>query len=288
VNPAPDVLELRDLSIRYGATTAVDRVDVRVGRGEIVGVIGESGSGKSTIALAAQGLLPTAADVEASVLTVAGHDVLDFSERDWCAIRGKDTTMVFQEPMSALNPCQRIGRQIEEVLLLHGVSDRAGARTRALEVLRQVHMPDAERRLRYYPHQLSGGQRQRVVIAMALAARPSLIVADEPTTALDVTVQAQILQLLREARDATGAGVLFISHDLGVIGQVCDRVYVVYRGRVVESGPSHRVLTDPRHPYTTALLRSIPRPGVAPRTPLAVISPEDHLEDVAPVLEVAS
>jgi len=278
-------LSLRELTIRYGSTVAVDRVDVTVGRGEIVGVIGESGSGKSTLALAAQGLLPAVADVEAGEMSIAGHDVTQFSEADWCRIRGKDTSMVFQEPMSALNPCQRIGRQIEEVLLLHGLADKRSAATRALEVLRLVRMPDAERRLRYYPHQLSGGQRQRVVIAIALAANPSLIVADEPTTALDVTVQAQVLDLLREARDVTGAGVLFISHDLGVVGQLCDRVYVVYRGRVVESGVTSRVLGDPRHPYTRALLQSIPRPGIPARTPLAVIRPEDHLEDVPAELE---
>jgi len=283
-----NALSLGNLTVTYsgrgGDHVAVRDVDLHVGDGEIVGVIGESGSGKSTIALAAQGLLPDTARVQARELSVAGHDVAGFSEDDWCRIRGKDTAMVFQEPMSALNPCQRIGRQIAEVLRLHGLADRRTARARALEALRQVRMPDPERRLDHYPHQLSGGQRQRVVIAIALIANPSLIVADEPTTALDVTVQAGILDLLRSARDTTGAGVLFISHDLGVVSRVCDRVSVMYRGRVVESGAAQRLLRDPQHPYTRALLGSSPGPGVAPRAPLAVIDPSQHLEQIPAVV----
>ncbi|MFB4351614.1 ABC transporter ATP-binding protein [Microbacterium sp. LS_15] len=284
-----DALRVDDLSIAYGgAPPSVSGVSLRVRKGEIVGVIGESGSGKSSIALAMMGLLPDSARVTARRLDVAGKDMNDAGERDWAKIRGLAASMVFQEPMSALNPCMRIGAQIAEVLQIHGKADRRQARSRALEILRLVQMPDAEKRLDYYPHQLSGGQRQRVVIAIAVAAGPDLLVADEPTTALDVTVQAQILDLIRTLRDETGMGVLFISHDLGVIGQLCERVAVMYRGRVVESGSARRVLDDPRHPYTRALLESIPRPSVPVRSPLAVIPAVNDFAEVAPVLEEAS
>ena len=281
-----DALHVEGLSIAYGgAAPSVQDVSLRVGPGEIVGVIGESGSGKSSIALAMTGLLPDSATVTASRLDVAGTDMQGATERDWSGLRGARASMVFQEPMSALNPCMRIGAQIAEVLRIHGVADKRQARARALEILHLVRMPDAERRLGYYPHQLSGGQRQRVVIAIAVAAGPTLLVADEPTTALDVTVQAQILELLRTLRDETGMGVLFISHDLGVIGQLCERVAVMYRGRIVETGRAERVLADPQHPYTRALLESIPRPSVPVRSPLAVIPVDNDFAEAPAVLE---
>jgi len=281
-----DALHVEGLSIAYGgAAPSVQDVSLRVGPGEIVGVIGESGSGKSSIALAMMGLLPDSATVTASRLDVAGTDMQGATERDWSGLRGARASMVFQEPMSALNPCMRIGAQIAEVLRIHGVADKRQARARALEILHLVRMPDAERRLGYYPHQLSGGQRQRVVIAIAVAAGPTLLVADEPTTALDVTVQAQILELLRTLRDETGMGVLFISHDLGVIGQLCERVAVMYRGRIVETGRAERVLADPQHPYTRALLESIPRPSVPVRSPLAVIPVDNDFVEAPAVLE---
>ncbi|WP_228498097.1 ABC transporter ATP-binding protein [Plantibacter sp. VKM Ac-2876] len=281
-----DALHVEGLSIAYGgAAPSVQDVSLRVGPGEIVGVIGESGSGKSSIALAMMGLLPDSATVTASRLDVAGTDMQGATERDWSGLRGTRASMVFQEPMSALNPCMRIGAQIAEVLRIHGVADKRQARARALEILHLVRMPDAERRLGYYPHQLSGGQRQRVVIAIAVAAGPTLLVADEPTTALDVTVQAQILELLRTLRDETGMGVLFISHDLGVIGQLCERVAVMYRGRIVETGRAERVLADPQHPYTRALLESIPRPSVPVRSPLAVIPVDNDFAEAPAVLE---
>jgi peptide/nickel transport system ATP-binding protein len=281
-----DALHVEGLSIAYGgAAPSVQDVSLRVGPGEIVGVIGESGSGKSSIALAMMGLLPDSATVTASRIEVAGADMQDATERDWSKLRGARASMVFQEPMSALNPCMRIGAQIAEVLRIHGVADKRQARARALEILHLVRMPDAERRLAYYPHQLSGGQRQRVVIAIAVAAGPTLLVADEPTTALDVTVQAQILELLRTLRDETGMGVLFISHDLGVIGQLCERVAVMYRGRIVETGRAERVLADPQHPYTRALLESIPRPSVPVRSPLAVIPADNDFAEAPAVLE---
>ncbi|HXH32993.1 MAG TPA: ABC transporter ATP-binding protein [Plantibacter sp.] len=288
MNRDVDALRVEGLSIAYGgAAPSVSDVSLRVRAGEIVGVIGESGSGKSSIALAMMGLLPDSAKVTSSSMTVAGADMQDAEESDWAAVRGVRASMVFQEPMSALNPCMRIGAQIAEVLRIHGVADKKQASARALEILHLVRMPDAERRMRYYPHQLSGGQRQRVVIAIAVAAGPSLLVADEPTTALDVTVQAQILDLLRTLRDETGMGVLFISHDLGVIGQLCERVAVMYRGRVVESGRAADVLADPRHPYTQALLESIPRPSVPVRSTLAVIPADNHFAEVPAVLEEA-
>jgi peptide/nickel transport system ATP-binding protein len=281
-----DALHVEGLSIAYGgAAPSVQDVSLRVGPGEIVGVIGESGSGKSSIALAMMGLLPDSATVTASRLDVAGTDMQGATERDWSTLRGSRASMVFQEPMSALNPCMRIGAQIAEVLRIHGVADKRTARARALEILHLVRMPDAERRLGYYPHQLSGGQRQRVVIAIAVAAGATLLVADEPTTALDVTVQAQILELLRTLRDETGMGVLFISHDLGVVGQLCERVAVMYRGRIVETGRAERVLADPQHPYTKALLESIPRPSVPVRSPLAVIPADNDFADAPAVLE---
>jgi len=284
-----DALTIDGLSIAYGnGPTAVSDICLRVRRGEIVGVIGESGSGKSSVALAALGLLPDSARIDSREMQINGVEVSDFTEAQWAAVRGVEASMVFQEPMSALNPCMRIGAQIEEVLHIHGLADKRTAKARALEMLRLVRMPDPERRLRYYPHQLSGGQRQRVVIAIAMAANPSLLVADEPTTALDVTVQAEILDLIRSLRTETGMGVLFISHDLGVIGQLCDRVYVMYRGRVVESGSAASVLGAPKHPYTRALLESIPRPSVAVREPLAVIPANNGFGDSPVYLEDAS
>jgi peptide/nickel transport system ATP-binding protein len=276
------------LSIGYGeGPDAVSGVSLQVNRSEIVGVIGESGSGKSSVALALLGLLPESARITAGALTIGGADTLSFSEADWCGIRGRSVSMIFQEPMTALNPCQRIGRQIEEVLLIHGLADRFTARERAIALLELVEMPEPQKRVRYFPHQLSGGQRQRVVIAIAMAADPALLVADEPTTALDVTVQAQVLTLIRDLRDRTGMGVLFISHDLGVIGQLCDRVVVMYRGRVVETGTSAEVLRAPRHPYTRALLESIPRPSIRPREPLQVIAADADFAGAAVELDGA-
>ncbi|MFJ2369332.1 ABC transporter ATP-binding protein [Microbacterium sp. NPDC087665] len=284
-----DALRVEDLSIAYGgAAPSVSEVSLRVRAGEIVGVIGESGSGKSSIALAMMGLLPDSATVTAQAMTVAGSEMKDASERDWGTVRGVRASMVFQEPMSALNPCMRIGAQIAEVLLIHGLADKKAAQAKALDILKLVRMPDPERRMKYYPHQLSGGQRQRVVIAIAVAADPTLLVADEPTTALDVTVQAQILDLIRTLRDETGMGVLFISHDLGVIGQLCERIAVMYRGRIVESGTTQRVLENPQHPYTRALLESIPRPSVPARSALAVIPADNDFDRVPAVLEEAS
>lgn len=269
---AENVLSIRRMDLRYGLRDdVVHDVSLDVARGQIVGLIGESGSGKSSVANAALGLLPDSAVVTAQTLQVCGRDMIGASEREWASVRGKLAGMVFQEPMTALNPCAKVGEQIAEVLRIHGNPSKQERASRSLELLEAVKMPDAARRVEAYPHQLSGGQRQRVVIAMAMAASPGLLVADEATTALDVTVQAKILEIFRELRDSTGVGMLFISHDLGIVSDVCDRVAVMYEGRIVERGPAAELLRAPRHPYTRALLDSLPRRALAPRSRLAVI-----------------
>lgn len=263
------VLDVSELTIGYrGGVVAVKDISFTIGPGEIVGMIGESGSGKSSVALAALGLLPDSAEIVARRLVVAGTDILELGEKELGAVRGAQAAMVFQEPMTALNPLIRIGDQISETLRVHGERDSSVRRRRALELLDLVRMPDPARRIDHYPHQLSGGQRQRVVIASAMAARPRLLVADEPTTALDVTVQADVLDLIRSLRDEMGMGVLFITHDLGVVSDLCDRVLVMLRGDMVEQGAVEDILTRPSHPYTRALLDSIPRASIPPRSRL--------------------
>lgn len=267
-----NALTIEGMDLRYGSgPNVVSDVSLTVGGSEIVGLIGESGSGKSSIAHAALGLLPDSAVVAAEKLEVAGRDMIGAGEAAWAEVRGQRAGMVFQEPMTALNPCLRIGDQIAEALFIHGRPSKEEAQARALELLEAVRMPDAKRRISAFPHELSGGQRQRVVIAMAMVAGPRLLVADEATTALDVTVQAQILKIFCDLRDETGIGILFISHDLGIISEVCDRVAVMYQGRIVERGPAAAVLDAPEHPYTRALLESLPRRALLPRSPLATI-----------------
>lgn len=267
-----DALAIEGMDLHYGSgNNVVSDVSLTVGSSEIVGLIGESGSGKSSIAHAALGLLPDSAVVAAERLEVAGRDMIGAKETEWAEVRGRNAGMVFQEPMTALNPCVRIGDQIAEALYIHGHPVKQEADARALELLEAVRMPDAKRRIGAFPHELSGGQRQRVVIAMAMVAGPRLLVADEATTALDVTVQAQILKIFRDLRDETGIGILFISHDLGIVSEVCDRVAVMYQGRIVERGRAAAVLDAPEHPYTRALLESLPRRALSPRSPLATI-----------------
>lgn len=267
-----NALTIEGMDLHYGSANNVVRdVSLCVGSSEIVGLIGESGSGKSSIAHAALGLLPDSATVAAEKLEVAGRDMIGVDESEWADLRGQRAGMVFQEPMTALNPCVRIGDQIAEALYIHGRPTREEAVARAIELLEAVRMPDARHRVRAFPHELSGGQRQRVVIAIAMAAGPRLLVADEATTALDVTVQAQILKIFRDLRDETGVGILFISHDLGIVSEVCDRVAVMYQGRIVEHGQASAVLDAPEHPYTRALLESLPRRALQPRSPLATI-----------------
>ncbi|WP_078849524.1 ABC transporter ATP-binding protein [Streptomyces sp. NRRL F-5126] len=262
-SPAParigdTVLDVRDLRVSFGpGLDAVDGLTLTARRGETVAVVGESGCGKTLSALALSGLLPGSATVTGSAV-LDGLQLVGRSERQWRPLRGAKVSMIFQDAATALNPLMSVGAQIEEVMAIHGTHGRAARRARAVELLTSVGVPDAAVRARSHPHQLSGGMRQRVMIAIALAGSPDLVVADEPTTALDVTVQAQVLALLREStRDAA---VLFITHDMGVVAEIADRVVVMYAGSVVESGPLDEVLQRPHHPYTAALLASVPDP----------------------------
>jgi peptide/nickel transport system ATP-binding protein len=248
------VLTVNRLSVRTGSTILVDDVDLEIRRGERVGLIGESGSGKTLTALGILGLLPDGLSATGTV-RLAGVDpeLLGASERELADIRGRDVAMVFQEPMTALNPSMRVGAQVAEAMTIHGARNGA-ARQAAVELLAQVRLPEPASLARAYPHQLSGGQRQRVVLAIALANDPALLICDEPSTALDVTVQAQVLDLIVNGVEARDAALLFITHDLAVVATVCERVLVMYGGRVVEAGTVHDVLTAPRHPYTRGLL----------------------------------
>ena len=251
-------VRVEDLTVWVGGTEAVRGVSFALEAGARTGLIGESGSGKTLTALAVAGLLPEGLTASGRVV-FEGRDLLRLPEIELCELRGNRLAMVFQEPMTALNPVMRIGEQVAEPLLLHRrVASRAAARAAAVGLLERVRMPDPEEKLRAYPHELSGGQRQRAMIAMAMACSPSLLIADEPTTALDVTVQAQILGLLDELVDEQGATLLLITHDLAVVASTCDHVLVMYGGRIVETGTVDQVFDGPRHPYTRALLDTIP------------------------------
>lgn len=251
------LLDVQRLTVEFGSTAAVRGIDLAIGEGEVLGLVGESGSGKSMTSLAVMGLLPPSARVSGEV-KFDGRDVLKASAEELRQMRGTRMAMIFQEPMTALNPVMRIGDQVAEAVLAHGTSNKKDAAEKALQALRDVAIPDAERRYRDYPHQLSGGQRQRVMIAMAIVNRPALLIADEPTTALDVTVQAQILELLAELRRKFKLAMLFISHDLAVVSQVADRTAVMLGGNIVETGPSKAIFKSPQHAYTVGLLNSVP------------------------------
>jgi dipeptide transport system ATP-binding protein len=273
------LLQVEGLSVtfatRAGPFTAVDDIDIAVDRNEVVAIVGESGSGKSVAMLAVMGLLPWTAKVHARRMAFDGTDLLTLAPRARRDLIGRDLAMVFQEPMSSLNPCFTVGYQIGEALATHLPDlDRKARRTRVIELLDLVGIPDATRRARAFPHQLSGGMCQRVMIAMALACKPRLLIADEPTTALDVTIQAQILDLLLALQRDTGMGLVLITHDLGVVAEMADRVTVQYAGRQVESANAADLFADPHHPYTAALLAALPEhakgctlaaiPGVVP------------------------
>jgi oligopeptide/dipeptide ABC transporter ATP-binding protein len=241
-----------------GPVPAVDDVSFEIHSGETLGLVGESGSGKSVTALSIMRLVQPPGRISAGRIRFNGRDLLDLSERAMHRVRGADIALVFQEPMTALNPVFTIGDQIRETLLVHGRATSLDVQARTLALLEAVRIPDAASRVRDYPHQLSGGMRQRVLIAMALACHPSLVIADEPTTALDATIQAEILDLLREKRATLGLSLLLITHDLGVIAGIADRVAVMYGGRIVEAGPVRDLFHRPQHPYTRGLLASIP------------------------------
>jgi peptide/nickel transport system ATP-binding protein len=240
-------------------THAVDQVDLTVANGATLGLVGESGCGKSVTSLAIMGLLPKRSADVTGAIRFDGHDLLDVPDETLRDLRGNRLAMIFQEPMTSLNPSFTIGDQIVEVILRHRGGSRRQARDRAIELLRRVHIPSPEKRVDEYPHKLSGGMRQRVMIAMALACDPRLLIADEPTTALDVTLQAQILDLMRELKAASNAAIILITHDLGVVAEVCDEVAVMYAGEIVERAPVDELFANPQHPYTVGLLGSIPR-----------------------------
>jgi oligopeptide/dipeptide ABC transporter ATP-binding protein len=262
---APPVLDVADLHVGFatGAKTvrAVRGVSLTVGRSEVLGLVGESGCGKSTTVLAVPRLLPGSATISARRLVVDGIDLAAGIAGAIAEVRGKRLGMVFQDPTASLNPAMRIGRQVAEPLRIHAGLSRVAAGRRAVELLAEVGIPEPARRAEEYPHRLSGGQRQRVAIAAAIACKPALVFADEATTALDVTVQAEILDLLRSLRVQHGTSFLFVTHDLGVVAEFADRVSVMYAGRVVETGPVRSVLRSPRHPYTSGLLACVPRLG---------------------------
>jgi len=259
------ILEVADLSVSFktesGNVSAVDHVSLDLAAGEIVGVVGESGCGKSVTAMSLAGLLPGSARVSGSV-RLRGTELIGARENELRRVRGKEIAYIFQEPMTSLNPVLTVGRQIVEVLQVHERLSRQQAKARAIELLSLVGIPSAAKRVDNYPHQLSGGMRQRVMIAMAVACNPTVLVADEPTTALDVTVQAGILEVLRDLRDRLGTSILIITHDLGVIADIADRVVVMYAGRVVERAPVSELFAHPQHHYTTGLLNASPKPGL--------------------------
>jgi peptide/nickel transport system ATP-binding protein len=281
---SPPLLSVRDLRIAFAGHEAVHGISFDIAPGETLGLVGESGSGKSATSLALLRLLPPTATTSGSILLACEpkpgaptsrqpENLLVLTAEQMRAHRGRSLAMIFQEPMTALNPVMRVGHQIAEAVLAHEPrTSRAELHTRVLAILHEVALPDPERRLRDYPHQFSGGQRQRLMIAMALINRPRLLIADEPTTALDVTVQAQILALLKHLRAEHGLSMLFISHDLAVVGQIADRILVMRHGRIVEHGTSHQVLTAPRHDYTRQLLASVPSMRTPRDTPLATLT----------------
>jgi len=256
------ILEVTDLKThfhtRHGVVRAVDGVSFSLERGETLGIVGESGSGKSVTCYSLLGLVTPPGRVVAGQAVFDGTDLLNMSNRDLRSVRGRRIAMVFQDPMTSLNPYLRIERQIGEVARMQGITGRDEVRRRSIEALRQVGIQDPEARIRDYPHQLSGGMRQRVMIAMALLSDPDILIADEPTTALDVTIQAEILQLINTLRQRLGTAVLLITHDLGVVAAECDRVMVMYAGRIMEAGDVDDIFYDAKHPYTKALRESIP------------------------------
>lgn len=271
------LLEIKDLSVEFrgmrGTIKALQNVSLSVNQGEIVGVVGESGSGKSVTALSILGLLEKNAAIISGEIFYAGRNLLTLTPKEKQAVRGKEIGMVFQEPMTALHPTMRVGKQLAEVIKRHRGLSKKEAYRFAIEALAEVHIHDPEVAAQQYPFELSGGMRQRVVIALAMAAPPVLLIADEPTTALDVTIQFEILKLMKELSEKRGTSILFITHDLGVVSQLCDRVAVMYAGEVIEGGNTGDVLRSPHHPYTQALLHALPDLA-DPNKPLQAISGE--------------
>jgi oligopeptide/dipeptide ABC transporter ATP-binding protein len=307
------LLSVEDLRVEFwtrrGTVHAVNGVSFDIAPGETLGIVGESGCGKSVTSLAILGILPRAGRVTGGRAVFEGEDLIGRPDRELRKIRGKDIAMIFQDPMTSLNPVLTIGRQIRESIETHFDLDRKQAEKRVVELLEQVGIPEAKRRARDYPHQFSGGMRQRAMIAMALACEPKLLIADEPTTALDVTIQAQILDLLRALVAERDTALVMITHDLGVVAGMCERVNVMYGGMVMESGPAEDVFRSPRHPYTLGLLQSVPRldtprgrklqpiegaprdmlrpPSACPFAPRCAYEVDQSRQEVPPLVEIA-
>lgn len=274
-NLGVSLLQVQNLHVRIEKAEILRGVDLSVERGQTIGVVGESGCGKSMTGLALIGMLPPKSVITSGNILLQGKDITHIRESEWRAIRGKDVAMVMQDPFTSLNPLMRVGDQIAEVYLIHRSITKREARKLAIEMIEKVGVPEPEASSRKYPHQMSGGQRQRIVIAIAMAAKPALLIADEPTTALDVTLQAQILHLLKDLQKETQMGLVLISHDIGVIAAMSDEIAVYYAGRVVETGVAREILKSPSHPYTQALLDAVPAIG---RDRLAAI--EGHPPDL--------
>lgn len=264
-----NVLELRDLKSYFytekGIVPAVDGVDIQIPRGKIIGLVGESGCGKSMTAKSVMGLLKYPGKIAGGSILFGDADLAGMTDRQLRQYCGKEISMIFQEPMTSLNPVLRVGHQVREVLLVHERNlSREEAKQRTIEIFRSVGIPEPEKRYHAYPHELSGGLRQRVMIAMAMICKPKLLIADEPTTALDVTIEAQILRLMKQLRDETGTSILIITHNLGVVAEICDYVYVMYAGKIMEQAETFELFDHTMHPYTQGLLDSIPRIGKNP------------------------
>lgn len=257
------LLEVRDLTTHFftqkGEVSAIDNVSISVEKGKIIGIVGESGSGKSVTSLSIMQLVSAPGKIIGGEIIFEGKDLLKNNNKEMAVIRGNDISMIFQEPMTSLNPVYTVGKQVEEALLTHNANiDKKEAKKKVIEIFNQVGIGDAEKRYNVYPHQLSGGLRQRIMIAMALICKPKLLIADEPTTALDVTIEAQILKLLKNLRDEIGTSIIIITHNLGVVAEICDYVYVMYAGKVVEQADVFELFDNPKHPYTKGLLKSMP------------------------------
>lgn len=268
------ILSIQDLTVdfktKFGTANAVDRISFSLRQGERLGIVGESGSGKSVICKTILQLLPDYARIGGAV-KYGGKNILHYNNRQMYGIRGKEISMIFQEPMTSLNPLYTIGNQLMETIILHQGASKAEAEARAVEMLKLVSIPQADERLKQYPFELSGGMRQRVMIAMALSCNPKILIADEPTTALDVTIQAQILELIRDLNRKLSTALILITHDLGVVANIADRIVVMYAGQIVERGTSIEVFHHPRHPYTNALLEAVPRLDLQNKQQLASI-----------------
>ncbi len=282
-NPNGTLLDIKDLDVSFftpiGEVRAVNRVSLTLNNGEVLGIVGESGSGKSVSAYSVMGLIPEPGKIKNGTIEFDNHPIHALSEDEMQKIRGNDISIIFQDPMTSLNPVFTIGNQIMEAILLHTSLDKRQAHNRAVELLELVGVNEPERRLRQYPHEFSGGMRQRVMIAMALACEPKLLIADEPTTALDVTIQAQILELMNELKQKLGMSIILITHDLGVVADMCQNIMVMYAGMVVEKGTVDEIFYEPNHPYTFGLLASIPKLNVEEHEKLVPIegSPVDSM-----------